>query len=92
LVTQPTSGAPPRRRTPTTRATPLAVAVTAASNRGKGDQDPGEWLPLLERCRYIGEWVAVKHRWDLTVDQVEKDALTLQASNCDDVIITVIER
>lgn len=61
------------------------VAVTASSNRGKGDQDPGEWLPLLERCRYIGEWVAVKHRWDLTVDQAEKDALTLQASNCDNV-------
>lgn len=68
------------------------VAVTASSNRGKGDQDPGEWLPLLERCRYIGEWVAVKHRWDLTVDQTEKDALTLQASNCENVTITVIER
>jgi hypothetical protein len=68
------------------------VAVTASSNRGKGDQDPGEWLPLLERCRYIGEWVAVKHRWDLSVDQAEKDALTLQASNCENVAITVIER
>jgi len=68
------------------------VAVTASSNRGKGDQDSGEWLPLLERCRYIGEWVAVKHRWDLTVDQVEKDALTVQASNCENVTITVIER
>lgn len=31
------------------------------------------------------------NRWDLTVDQAEKDALTLQASNCDDVPITVIE-
>ena len=68
------------------------VAVTASSNRGKGDKDPGEWLPLLERCRYIGEWVAVKHRWDLTADQAEKDALTLQASNCENVTITVIER
>lgn len=68
------------------------VAVTASSNRGKGDQDPGEWLPLLERCRYIGEWVAVKHRWDLSVDQAEKDALTLQASNCENLAITVIER
>ena len=68
------------------------VAVTASSNRGKGDKDPGEWLPLLERCRYIGEWVAVKHRWDLTADQAEKDALALQASNCENVTITVIER
>ena len=68
------------------------VAVTASSNRGKGDQDPGEWLPLLERCRYIGEWVAVKHRWALSVDPVEKDALNLQASNCENVTIPVIER
>ncbi|MDN4175860.1 hypothetical protein QWY28_23085 [Nocardioides sp. SOB77] len=68
------------------------VAVTASSNRGKSDQDPGEWLPLRERCRYIGEWVAVKHRWDLSVDRAEKDALNLQAQNCANVVIEVIER
>lgn len=68
------------------------VVVTASSNRGKGDQDPAERLPLLERCRCIGERVAVKHRWDRTVDQAEKDSLTLQADNCENVSITVIER
>ena len=68
------------------------VAVTASSNRGKGDQDPGEWWPLLERCRYAAEWVAVKHRWDLTVDETEKDALLLQAGQCDHMTVTVIER
>lgn len=34
----------------------------------------------------------MKHRWNLTVDQAEKDALTLQASNCENVTISVTER
>lgn len=65
------------------------VGVTFSANRGKGDQDPGEWWPLLERCRYAGEWTAVKTRWGLTVDQREKDALLLQASQCENVTIEV---
>ncbi|PVG82135.1 hypothetical protein DDE18_15785 [Nocardioides gansuensis] len=68
------------------------VAVSASANRGKGDQDPAEWLPRLERCRYIGEWVAVKHRWDLTADQTEKDALAYTAGGCENVTIVIIER
>lgn len=64
------------------------VAVTASSNRGKGDQDPGEWWPLLERCRYAAEWTATKARFGLTVDQIEKDSLLLQASQCGDLTVT----
>ncbi len=29
----------------------------------------------------------MRHRWDLSTDQVEKDALTLQTSNCENVTI-----
>lgn len=68
------------------------VAVTANSNRGKGDQDPAEWLPLKERCRYIGEWVAVKHRWGFTIDSAEKEALLYTAQGCENVVIEVIPR
>ncbi|MEF2529438.1 HNH endonuclease family protein [Streptomyces sp. CS62] len=41
------------------------VAVTAASNRSKGDKDPFEWLPPspLALCRYGAEWTATKLRW-----------------------------
>jgi hypothetical protein len=44
------------------------VAVTDNANQTKADQDPAEWLPSLEavRCRYAGEWTAVKLRWQLT--------------------------
>ena len=60
------------------------VAVTAASNRSKSDQDPAEWLPSDESavCGYVADWVAVKSRWDLTVDQAEHDALIRIAGDC----------
>ncbi|MFE1873209.1 hypothetical protein ACFW9N_20285 [Streptomyces sp. NPDC059496] len=33
-------------------------------------------------CRYIGEWVVTKHRWDLAVDQAEREALLSYAAGC----------
>ncbi|MEV6878626.1 hypothetical protein AB0M82_37025, partial [Amycolatopsis sp. NPDC051128] len=34
----------------------VLVAVTATSNRAKGDQDPARWLPALDRCGYVARW------------------------------------
>ncbi|GAA1140299.1 HNH endonuclease family protein [Nocardioides aquiterrae] len=65
------------------------VGVTAALNRSKGDQDVAEWLPPQQQCRYLREWVAVKHRWRLSVDSAEKSAMTSLASGCADTTITV---
>lgn len=65
------------------------VAVTASANRSKGDKDPDEWLPEQQRCRYVKQWVAVKHRWRLTVDADEKDALSTLAAGCTNTTITV---
>ncbi|MFC3994310.1 HNH endonuclease family protein [Nocardiopsis sediminis] len=61
------------------------VAVTAAANRSKADQDPATWLPPSAEvhCRYISEWVAVKLRWGLAADPAEQDALTTIAADCD---------
>jgi hypothetical protein len=65
------------------------VAVTASVNREKGDQDVAEWLPAQQRCRYLREWVAVKHRWRLSVDSAEKSAMRSLADGCADSTITV---
>ncbi|GAA4698253.1 HNH endonuclease family protein [Nocardioides conyzicola] len=65
------------------------VAVTDSVNQTKSDQDPAEWLPAQQRCRYVREWVAVKHRWALSVDSAEKSALTSLAAGCDDTTISV---
>lgn len=48
------------------------AAVSAVSNRDKGDRDPSNWLPSdQDRCRYISDWVAIKARWALSMDQSE---------------------
>ena len=53
------------------------IAVSAGSNRSKGDSDPAEWLPpdASYRCQYVADWVAVKARWSLAVDTAEKAAI-----------------
>ena len=59
-------------------------AVTASTNRSKGDDAPEEWLPPRSafRCRYLAEWVAVKTRWNLAVDRAERDALRSMLGRC----------
>ena len=65
------------------------VGVTDSVNQAKGDQDPNEWMPTYDKCRYLREWVAVKHRWRLTVDSAEKSALQSLSAGCSNDTITV---
>jgi hypothetical protein len=60
----------------------VLVAVTAKSNRSKGDQDPARWLPALDRCGYVTRWVAVKTRFGMTVDAAEHDAIGGILAHC----------
>jgi Lamin Tail Domain/Protein of unknown function (DUF1524) len=63
---------------------PDLVAVSAHSNRSKGDQEPTTWLPPRTSfdCTYTAWWVAVKWRWHLKVDQAEKNFLTTELRGC----------
>lgn len=60
------------------------IAVSASSNRSKSDRDPGAWLPTSKAftCKYVGIWVAVKYRWGLSIDSIEKRVLTTKISSC----------
>jgi hypothetical protein len=57
------------------------LAVSASSNRSKGDQDPKDWIPDQNKCTYIKNWVAVKMRWSLSVNPGEKAVLYDWAHN-----------
>ncbi|MEP7114358.1 MAG: excalibur calcium-binding domain-containing protein [Ilumatobacteraceae bacterium] len=48
-------------------------AVSVTTNRSKGDGDPSNWLPLgaAAVCPYIADWVEIKARWSLSMDQSE---------------------
>lgn len=63
---------------------PQLVAVSATSNRAKGDQDPSTWKPKATGswCEYATDWVTVKRAWKLTVTTAEKKALTEMLEKC----------
>ena len=49
------------------------LAVTDSVNQSKSDKDPSNWLPPLQSytCTYLGNWIAVKVRWNLSMDLSE---------------------
>ena len=65
------------------------IGVTDSVNQSKGDRDPAEWMPTYGTCRYVRQWVAVKHRWRLSVDRPERRALRSLSSGCGKARITV---
>lgn len=63
---------------------PIAGAVSAASNRSKGDQSPETWVPTnnLYWCTYSRAWTHVKSMYGLSVTAGEKFALEGMLNTC----------
>jgi hypothetical protein len=47
------------------------IAVSSTSNMQKSDSDPTNWVPA-DVCRYITDWVAIKARWSMSMDDNER--------------------
>ncbi|WP_037321473.1 HNH endonuclease family protein [Amycolatopsis orientalis] len=60
----------------------VLIAVTAKSNRSKGDSDPAKWLPGRDKCGYLARWVETKRAYRMTVDQAEHDAIDSGLRRC----------
>jgi hypothetical protein len=60
------------------------IAVQASANRKKGAKGPDEWLPRLNKCRYVREWAQVKRTWELTMTEAEASVVRDIGSRCDD--------
>lgn len=60
------------------------IAVTASSNRSKGDSPPNVWRPPAQNswCRYATAWVQVKVTWALTATSAERNALGQMLASC----------
>ncbi|WP_328978418.1 HNH endonuclease family protein [Streptomyces canus] len=67
------------------------IAVSAASNRSKADQDPTTWQPSATgyHCTYATDWVAIKTRWSLAVDPAEQTAISETLGTCPNAPIEV---
>lgn len=66
------------------------VAVSLGQNRTKGDKDPAKWLPPKGVCTYIADWIAIKARYQLSVDAVEADFLVTKLKQCKSSVVTVV--
>ncbi len=61
------------------------IAVTDRVNTSKGDKDPSNWMPPLKSywCAYLGDWISIKARWGLSMDQSEYGRIkNLLTSDC----------
>ena len=60
------------------------LAVTDSVNQSKSDKDPSNWLPPLAsyHCTYISDWVSVKARWKLSMDQSEYGRVKKLVEGC----------
>jgi hypothetical protein len=60
------------------------IAVSASSNRSKGDKDPSEWQPPTAsvHCVYAREWIWVKYTYGLSLQSAEKTALQQMLATC----------
>ncbi|WP_079031876.1 HNH endonuclease family protein [Streptomyces specialis] len=63
---------------------PQLLAVNDRVNSDKGDQSPDEWLPPAEafHCTYALAWTSVKHTYELTVTEAERDQLGALLDTC----------
>ncbi|MEU9413335.1 HNH endonuclease family protein [Streptomyces sp. NPDC048281] len=64
---------------------PQLLAVSASSNRQKGDQSPDQWAPPLSSywCTYSRAWTHVKYAYHLNITEPEKNKLNEMLDTCD---------
>jgi len=58
------------------------IAVSATTNRSKGDKDPSLWMPAKDQCAYIQNWISIKTKYSLTVDSLEAEAINSHLGTC----------
>ena len=64
-------------------------AMPSALNQSKQARGPEEWMPPVNRCRYVEIWTSIKHRWRLNVDPKEQAALIRFADACPNNLLSV---
>ena len=60
------------------------LVTKSATNRSKGDQGPGEWMPLqpVYACAWVLRYLQVADKYDLPVTQGDSDAAREIAPKC----------
>ncbi len=58
--------------------------VEDGANQSKGHKDPADWMPPNRAywCQYLEDWVAVKQRFELAMDEAEETAVSRGLEVC----------
>ena len=65
------------------------IAVGASINREKSDKDIAHWLPPLNVCTYVTNYIAIKIRYSLSFDSLEAERAKYYINKCPIGAITV---
>ncbi|UFU16100.1 HNH endonuclease family protein (plasmid) [Curtobacterium sp. C1] len=58
-------------------------AADGTANESKSDQGPATWLPTVAySCTYVTRFAYVVHRYELTLDTADRDAITRVLNSC----------
>lgn len=68
------------------------IAVTLTTNRSKSDRDISDWVPKVNPCEYVKNWIAIKVRYSLTYDAKEASSLMSYFDTCNigDISVSVL--
>lgn len=63
----------------------VLLSVEDNANQSKGDKGPEAWKPPNEAywCKYAKQWVRIKAKYDLSVNEQEKQELTRMLDTCE---------
>lgn len=53
------------------------VAVNRHDNRAKGDKDPNEWLPSVNKCEYTKAFIAIAEQYELDSSHLTTEGVCL---------------
>ena len=61
------------------------IAVSSSANRSKGSRGPEVWKPVNDTywCQYAYSWIEIKARWNLSVSEIELQALQEMLNSCE---------
>ena len=82
----------PTRRRFATDLLNLTLAGPNVNRHQKVDKDAAEWLPDQNRCWFAARVIAVRQKYELTIDQREADALDRVLAACSSTALVTVPR
>ena len=70
----------------------LTLASPSVNRNQKRARDAAEWLPSQNRCWFAARVIAVRQKYQLTIDQREADALERVLERCTSTELVVLAR